>query len=129
VNAEFDRVAKALKSAAGKLAERDREDTQAIIAILEEKRAEVMASTQAGCFAHDWQELSDQVRQTIGKDPRHLAIKDNRKARQRNLRLAESPPAVHSKGVDPKAAHWIEAALIVSRLLRPWVSVHASAED
>ena len=39
VGVEFDRVAKALASAAGKQAEQDRLETQALISILEEKRA------------------------------------------------------------------------------------------
>ena len=41
VNAEFDRVANALRSAATKQSSQDRIATQAIIEILEEKRAEV----------------------------------------------------------------------------------------
>lgn len=83
VNAEFDRVAKAFKAVAGKQAEQDRMDTQAVIAILEEKRVEVMANDRAGYFIHDWQELSDQVRQMIAQDSRYQAIKANRAARRR----------------------------------------------
>jgi hypothetical protein len=83
VNAEFDRVAKALGSVAGKQTDRDRVHTQAILAILEDKRADVMARTQAGYFIHDWQEMNDQVRQMIVKDPRYVAIKRSKKARQR----------------------------------------------
>ena len=82
VGAEFDRVAKALQSVAGQQAEQDRADTRAIIAILEEKRAEVMARTQAGYFIHDWQELSDQVRRMIVRDPRYLAIKSSKTTRR-----------------------------------------------
>lgn len=81
VSAEFDRVAKALESAAGKQAEQDRADTRAVIAILEDKRCEVMAKDQAGYFIHDWQELRDQVRQMIFQDSRYQAIKANRVAR------------------------------------------------
>jgi hypothetical protein len=47
VNAEFDRVAKALMAAASNRGEQVRMDTQAVMAILEEKRAEVMARDQA----------------------------------------------------------------------------------
>ena len=54
-----------------------------VIAILEEKRAEVMSREQAGYFIHDWQEISDQVRQMILHDDRYQAIKSNRAARQR----------------------------------------------
>ena len=74
VGAEFDRVAKALKTVAERQAESDREDTHAVIAILEEKRAEVMAKDEAGYFIRDWQELKDQVRTMIGQDPRYRSI-------------------------------------------------------
>jgi hypothetical protein len=43
VSAEFDRVAKALESAMSRQAERKRGETLTAIAILEDKRAEVMA--------------------------------------------------------------------------------------
>jgi len=82
VNAEFDRVAKAFEVAASKQSEQDREDTNAIIAILEEKRAEVMANDQAGYFIRDWQELKDQVRQMIARDLRYQAIHANKTARR-----------------------------------------------
>jgi hypothetical protein len=75
VNAEFDRVVKALEAAATKQSGQDRMDTQAIIAIVEEKRTEVMEHQDAGYFIHDWQELRDQVRQMIMKDDRYKAIK------------------------------------------------------
>jgi len=82
VSAEFDRVAKALTVAAGNKSEQVRADAQVAIAILEEKRAEVMAKDHAGYFIRDWQELTDQVRQMIGKDARFQAIRD-RKAAQK----------------------------------------------
>jgi hypothetical protein len=75
VNAEFDRVVTALEAAAAKQSGQDRVDTQAIIAIVEEKRTEVMEHQDAGYFIHDWQELRDQVRQMIMKDDRYKAIK------------------------------------------------------
>jgi hypothetical protein len=75
VNAEFDRVKTALEAAATKQSGQDRKNTQTIIAILEEKRAEVMGHQEAGYFVHDWQELRDQVRQMIMKDDRYKAIK------------------------------------------------------
>jgi len=75
VAAEFDRVARVLTQAATKQSNLDRLNTHAMIAILEEKRAEVMANTKAGYFIHDWQELRDQVRQMIMKDDRYRAIK------------------------------------------------------
>jgi hypothetical protein len=76
VNAEFDRVANALTSIATA-------DTETVIAILEEKRGEVMARREAGYFIHDWQELNDQVRRMIGLDPRFQAIQARKQA-QRN---------------------------------------------
>jgi len=62
VNAEFDRVITALEAAATKQSGQDRMDTQTIIAIVEEKRTEVMEHQDAGYFIHDWQELRDRVR-------------------------------------------------------------------
>lgn len=81
VGAEFDRVARAFLAAASHQAEQDRTDTHAIIAILEEKRAEVMANDRAGYFIRDWRELTDQVRRMIAGDSRYQAIKASRKAR------------------------------------------------
>src|SRR4051812_9892272 len=65
VDAEFDRVRQVLESVAGKHSPKDGTDLQAIIRLLEDKRAEVMGNEQAGYFIHDWQELRDQVRQLI----------------------------------------------------------------
>jgi hypothetical protein len=62
VDREFDRVRRALE---------DRTDTEAFIAILEDKRAEVMSNESAGYFIHDWQELRDQVRTMIRADVRY----------------------------------------------------------
>lgn len=75
VNAEFDRVRAALESAAGKQSGQRRADTQAIVAILEKKRAAVMANERAGYFIHDWQELRGQVRDLIVGDSTYKAIK------------------------------------------------------
>ena len=82
VNAEFDRVSKALRVAARKQEEQNRMDTRTVIAILEEKRVEVMAKDQAGYFIRDWQELKDQVRQMITQDSRYQAIKAQKAARR-----------------------------------------------
>ena len=75
VNAEFDRVVTALEAAATRQSGQNRMDTQTIIAIVGEKRTEVMQHQEAGYFIHDWQELRDQVRQLIMKDDRYKAIK------------------------------------------------------
>jgi hypothetical protein len=74
VNSEFDRLARVLEVAALKQSEPARTDARAVIAILEDKRAEVMANQLAGYFIHDWQELRDQVRQMILNDPKYRAI-------------------------------------------------------
>src|SRR5258706_13074720 len=71
VNAEFDRVRKALETAT----QQAPEDLQAILQILEDKRAEVMTNENAGYFIHDWEELRDQVRRLILADDRHNAIR------------------------------------------------------
>jgi hypothetical protein len=83
VNDEFDRVARSFRKVAAKQSDAARADTEAIIAILEEKRSEVMRREEAGYFIHDWQEISDQVRQMIFQDARYQAIKSNRPARRR----------------------------------------------
>ena len=75
VSDEFDRVALAFQTVADKQDEVKRAETETILAILEEKRLEVMSRTEAGYFIHDWQEIGDQVRKMIGKEPRFQAIK------------------------------------------------------
>jgi hypothetical protein len=81
VNAEFDRVAAVFRSAASKQSESKRAETEAVVGILEDKRAEVMCRQEAGYFIHDWQEIGDQVRQMIFRDARYQAIKSNRERR------------------------------------------------
>jgi hypothetical protein len=82
VSAEFDRVANALSSTASKQTGQKQVDTHAALAILEEKRSEVMARQEAGYFIQEWQELRDQVRQMIAQDSRFEAIKANRLSRR-----------------------------------------------
>jgi hypothetical protein len=48
-----------------------------VIAVLEDKRAEVMRKAQAGYFIQDWQELGNQVRQMIQQDAGYKTIKAN----------------------------------------------------
>jgi hypothetical protein len=81
VNSEFDRVARAFEATASTHGDDDRLEIFAIIAILEEKRVEVMAQDQAGYFIREWQELKDQVRQMIAHDSRYQAIRANRQVR------------------------------------------------
>ena len=85
VDAEFHRVANAFRSTASLQQEREREDTLAVVAILEEKRLEVMANDRAGYFIRNWQELTDQVRQAIAADSRYQSIKANRKLRRHGI--------------------------------------------
>jgi hypothetical protein len=81
VNAEFDRVAKAFRAVASNQPEAERLDTFAVLQILEDKRAEVMACDRAGYFIRDWQELAGQVRQMIAQDHRYQTIRAKRDAR------------------------------------------------
>ena len=78
VDAEFTRVASAFHAKALLQTDAARADTLAVIAILEEKRNEVMKNDFAGYFIRDWQELTDQVRRMIFNDPRYQAIKSGR---------------------------------------------------
>lgn len=82
VDAEFMRVATAFRFTAELQTGVDREDTLAVIAILEEKRVETLANDQAGYFIRNWQELTDQVRQSIAADERYRAIRQAREARR-----------------------------------------------
>jgi hypothetical protein len=75
VNAEFDRVARVLERTATQRSGQKRLDTYGMIAIVEEKRTEVMSKQDAGYFIRDWQELHDQVRKMMIKDARYQAIK------------------------------------------------------
>jgi hypothetical protein len=82
VHKEFDRVGMILKAVAAKPVRWDQTDTLNLVAILEEKRHDVMANDRAGYFIHDWQELSDQVREMIVKDPRYGEIMARQAARK-----------------------------------------------
>jgi cell division FtsZ-interacting protein ZapD len=82
VSREFDRVAAAFQSRIDRQTVPQQAETRAVIAILERKRTETMANTQAGYFIRDWRELSDQVRQMIFQDPRYREIEDQRAARR-----------------------------------------------
>jgi hypothetical protein len=71
VNAEFDRVRKAIETAANKHTGEHKTDIHGIVTILEDKRCDVMANESAGYFIHDWQEIRDQVRTMILADVRY----------------------------------------------------------
>jgi len=87
VNKEFDRVGVVMKSAAAKQVDGDQTDTLQLVMIMEEKRGEVMANDSAGYFIRDWQELTDQVRQMIVKDPRYAKIMSNQAPRKRVITI------------------------------------------
>ena len=80
---EFERVAKVFQAQVGIQTGQKQAETRTIIAILEQKRAETMSIPFAGYFIREWQELNDQVRQMIAKDPRYQAIRDQRAVRRR----------------------------------------------
>jgi hypothetical protein len=100
VHKEFDRVGTILKSVAAKQVGWDQTDTLKLVAILEEKRHDVMATDRAGYFIHDWQELSDQVRQMIVKDPRYGKIMARQAARKHAI----------TRTNEDRGTHWPEGA-------------------
>lgn len=71
-----------MRSVAAKQGDLDRADTLGLVAILEKKRLEVMANDRAGYFIHDWQELSDQVRQMVVTDSGYAKIMVRQAARR-----------------------------------------------
>jgi hypothetical protein len=75
VGAEFDRVANALETTARKQDEAGQIATRAVIAILAEQRAQVMANDRAGYFIREWQDLDGRVRQMLARDTRYQVIK------------------------------------------------------
>ena len=89
VHKEFDRVGIIMKSVAAKQVGWDQTDTLKLVAILEEKRHDVMANDRAGYFLHDWQELSDQVREMIVKDTGYGKIMASRVARKHALQKTQ----------------------------------------
>jgi hypothetical protein len=82
VSLEFDRVADAFRSVACRQDAESRADTEAILAILERKRVEVMSREEAGYFMHDWEEMGDQVRQMIFRDASFQVIRSRRAGRE-----------------------------------------------
>jgi len=82
VDEEFDRMSSSFRSVAGKQFGLKRADTEAILAMIEEKRTEVLAIDQAGAWIRDWREPGDRVRRMILDDPRYLAIQASRDERK-----------------------------------------------
>jgi hypothetical protein len=82
VGAEFDRVANALETTARRQDEANQIVTRAVIAILAEQRAQVMANDRAGYFIREWQDLDGRVRQMLANDSRYQVIKASINARR-----------------------------------------------
>jgi hypothetical protein len=83
LNEEFDRLARALESSAAKQAGAERMDVEAVMVILEEKRAEVMAKGQADYFLNNFRELTVNVRELIVQDSRYRDINTRKALRRR----------------------------------------------
>lgn len=82
VEAEFDRVAKALAAVADAQPAESRSDTESLLLILAEKRATVLAHEQAGYFIREWREVDGRVQRLILQDERYLAIRRRIMVRQ-----------------------------------------------
>ena len=95
VGEEFDRVEQAFAAVALRQKPAARAQTEATIALLREKKAEVMARDEAGYFIKEWQELTDQVRQMLWRDPRYQEIKAHRLTPQ--TCTVELTPSVRTK--------------------------------
>ena len=100
VHKEFDRVGMILKSVAAEQVGWDQTDTLELVAILEEKRHDVMANDKAGYFIHDWQELNNRVREMIVKDPRYGKIMAHQAARKHAISITS----------EERETHWPEGA-------------------
>jgi hypothetical protein len=97
VSAEFDRVAETLEAVARRQPVTDRLETRAVIAILEEKRLEVLGRNEAGYFIKNWQELTDQVQRLIRDDSRFPAIRLAKAARKET-------PAIEAEALTDSSA-------------------------
>ena len=71
---EFDRVLGAFQRVAEVQSGVRRSRTLKVIAIVERKRAEVMARDDAGYFIRDWQDITNQVRHMIARDSAYPAM-------------------------------------------------------
>ena len=80
--ADFDRFTAAFEVLSNTQNEPERGETLAIVAIVKELRAQVMANDDAGFFIRGWQDLGDQVRTMVLKDPRVKAIQAQRALRE-----------------------------------------------
>lgn len=88
---EFDRVERALRSVAVNQTGSKLAETELVLAILAENREAVMNRSDAGYFIRDWQEINDQVRTMIIRDPRFQAINAERQVRHKKAINGRGP--------------------------------------
>lgn len=74
VAAEFDRFTRTFAQLA------DTPETATIIAVAKELRESVLANDDAGFYIRNWQDLGDQVRIMVLKDPRVQAIRSRKRS-------------------------------------------------
>ena len=74
VSDQFDRVLRAFRSVADTQSGARLSRTLEVIAVVERKRGEVIAEEDASYFIRDWQDISDQVRRMIVRDPAYPAM-------------------------------------------------------
>lgn len=75
VEAEFERVAAALRLVAAKQSPLRSAATVQMLQILEAKRVEVLSHERAGYFIKEWQEPSGHPRRLLLEDPRYEALR------------------------------------------------------
>lgn len=94
---EFDRVTASLRSIAARQQRHRHADTVAIIALLEEKRAEVMREQPLRWGIHDRRSFGDQIREWVLADARYQAITAYKPAPERRAWWGGSlnPPKQH----------------------------------
>lgn len=75
VEAEFERVAAALRRVAAKQIPLRRAATYQMLQILEAKRIEVLSHERAGYYIKEWQEPGGHPRRMLLEDPRYEALR------------------------------------------------------
>lgn len=75
VEAEFERVAAALRRVAAKQSPLRRAATYQMLQILEAKRIEVLSHERAGYYIKEWQEPGGHPRRMLLEDPRYEALR------------------------------------------------------
>ncbi len=88
INSEFDDVAAALQLVASRQQSKRRLETEAIVAILEDKRLEVMAMADKPELLYEWHHVGDQVRRLLFEDPRYKKIRLSRGTSRQRAKAA-----------------------------------------